>query len=164
MYSDEIEQAIEVIKGTHIEDLVTDATAAAWDELEGGGYEIVVDEDGVIQGLTDGYDGTYEAVYFLAHRIVGRETMQGDLIDEGGWTNKAARGCWEVDSPARIGWLAGKIYYAVDGADDKAHKATLTQEIADWLRQGDGGVNSSVAELAAEWREYQADAVDNGTD
>lgn len=68
----------------------------------------------------------------------------------------------------RLAELAEAIYREVDGADHKQHKAALVQEIYDWLYNGSElMLCDSVESLAAEWREYQADAadvMDNGTD
>jgi len=56
--------------------------------------------------------------------------------------------------------LAAAIYTEVDGADHKAHRATVTQEIYDWLDNGDGGKGRMVEDLATEWIEFVADAAD----
>ena len=50
--------------------------------------------------------------------------------------------------------LAEEIYYLVYSGDNQRHRVTVTQEIEDWLTDGDGGAGRTAAELAAEWIEY----------
>ena len=50
--------------------------------------------------------------------------------------------------------LAEEIYYLVYSGDNRHHRVNVTNEIADWLRDGDGGEGRTAAELAAEWIEY----------
>ena len=50
--------------------------------------------------------------------------------------------------------LAAEIYDLVYTGDNKYHRANITNEIADWLSNGDGGEGRTAAELAKEWNEY----------
>ena len=50
--------------------------------------------------------------------------------------------------------LAEEIYYLVYSGDNKYHRANITNEIADWLKNGDQGAGRTAAELAKEWIEY----------
>ena len=52
------------------------------------------------------------------------------------------------------GALAEEIYYLVYSGDNQRHRVNVTQEIQDWLTDGDGGEGRTAAELAAEWIEY----------
>lgn len=55
---------------------------------------------------------------------------------------------------------AQAIYAEVYGdIDDKGLKASKMTEIHDWLEEGDLRDNPTVDELAAEWREYDAEDV-----
>ncbi len=61
----------------------------------------------------------------------------------------------------RIEQLARAIYSEVYGhLDDKRHAAATIAEIRDWLSDGDGGEGASLAELVADWREYNPDDPD----
>ena len=50
--------------------------------------------------------------------------------------------------------LATAIYSETDGSDYEPHRAQTIAEIADWLSDGDDGAGRTVADLAAEWVEY----------
>lgn len=68
------------------------------------------------------------------------------------------------DEPGRAGReylrtdVAALVYSAADGADHKARRAETVQAIYEWLADGDDGNGATIADLAAEWREYSADA------
>lgn len=58
--------------------------------------------------------------------------------------------------PARrdLDALAEEVYHLVYTGDNRHHRKNITNEIADWLSDGDGGAGRTAAELAAEWIEY----------
>ena len=57
----------------------------------------------------------------------------------------------------RIDTLAEAIYTEVFGTiDDARFESEKTTEILDWLADGDEGKGRTVADLADEWREYDA--------
>ncbi|RPJ36267.1 MAG: hypothetical protein EHM35_08390 [Planctomycetaceae bacterium] len=58
----------------------------------------------------------------------------------------------------QAGQLAAKIYpFAYPDVDSKGHRQEKVQQIADWLRYGDGGEGRTAEQLAAEWLEYDAE-------
>lgn len=53
--------------------------------------------------------------------------------------------------------LADAIYIECFGhLDDKVFHASKTQEILDWLTEGDDVIDASVEQLSNEWREYDS--------
>ncbi len=65
-----------------------------------------------------------------------------------------------MHTETRLTELAEAVYREVFGhLDDKYFKASKVQEIYEWLEAGDGGVDRTVADLVAEWREWDAEDV-----
>ena len=50
--------------------------------------------------------------------------------------------------------MAAEIYSLVYTGDNKYHRASITNEIADWLTDGEDYTGLTAAELAKEWIEY----------
>ena len=92
------------------------------------------------------------------------------LIRERGYTNRTAIIETAIDrmftterstmTKRNLTALADAIYTEVFGhLDDKYFAESKIAEIRDWLEAGDLDDNPNVTELAAEWREYDADDV-----
>jgi hypothetical protein len=91
------------------------------------------------------YNGNSHTVVTVAiDRMYARETAERSIMHE---------------HPLNV--LAEAIYTQVFGhLDDKYFSAVKIQEIYDWLEAGDDGEDRTVADLATEWREYDADDVE----
>lgn len=55
---------------------------------------------------------------------------------------------------ARMLALANAVHDEVCGCDNK--RCSVTGEIYEWLSEGDGGDGRALADLVAEWREYDS--------
>lgn len=129
-------------------------TADARDLMAGGEDSWTVDtiEDDALFDTLETLNDTNGLSYLATYRarvLHCRRTDGGDgIYDEPG---RAGREYLRAD-------VAALIYTAADGADHKAHRAATVQAIYEWLDNGDDGYGREIADLAAEWREYNAES------